>query len=147
MLSVAGLGISVYLAHVEMTHVEAVCGPVGECNIVQSSQYARFLSVPVALYGVLFYLLVLGLWLLLRYQKKRHLDWIPGALAAITFAGALFSIYLTAMELLVIRAVCAWCLTSALISTLLLLIIASQWRKKNWAESVGLKPATQARWN
>ncbi len=35
LLAVAGLGIALYLAYVEITKVAAVCGPVGECNIVQ----------------------------------------------------------------------------------------------------------------
>jgi uncharacterized membrane protein len=38
-------------------------------------------------------------------------------------AGLLFSIYLTWLELFVIQAVCAWCLSSAVITTVLLLIV------------------------
>jgi uncharacterized membrane protein len=38
-----------------------------------------------------------------------------------TGAGVLFSIYLTYLEPFVIRAVCAWCLTSAVIMAMLLL--------------------------
>jgi uncharacterized membrane protein len=37
--------------------------------------------------------------------------------------GTLFSIYLTLVELFVIDAVCAWCLTSALVTTALLLVV------------------------
>jgi uncharacterized membrane protein len=36
--------------------------------------------------------------------------------------GVLFSVYLTYLELFVIRAVCMWCLTSAVIITLLMLL-------------------------
>jgi uncharacterized membrane protein len=39
-----------------------------------------------------------------------------------TVFGVLFSIYLTYLELFVIKAVCIWCLTSAVIMTLLLLL-------------------------
>jgi len=38
-----------------------------------------------------------------------------GLLLALSVAGVLFSIYLTYLEVFVIGAVCAWCLTSALI--------------------------------
>lgn len=129
-LGLAGLAIAVYLAYVELTQNKAVCGPVGECNVVQSSQYAHLVGIPVAVYGVLFFLSVLGLWLLLRYQKGEKMGWIAAALTALSLFGTLFSIYLTALELLVISAVCAWCLTSALISALLLLFTVSQWLKE-----------------
>ena len=42
-LCLAGLGVSFYMAFVETTHVEAICGPVGDCNAVQQSAYARYL--------------------------------------------------------------------------------------------------------
>jgi len=38
--------------------------------------------------------------------------------------GTIFSIYLTCLELLVIHAVCAWCLSSAVITTVLMLLVA-----------------------
>lgn len=42
------------------------------------------------------------------------------ALVAMTFAGSAFSIYLTFLEPFVIGATCAWCLTSAVLMTVLL---------------------------
>jgi len=44
------------------------------------------------------------------------------ALVLLTLCGTLFSIYLTALEPFVIGATCAWCLSSAVIVTLLLLL-------------------------
>jgi uncharacterized membrane protein len=49
--------------------------------------------------------------------------WAAAALAALTLFGMLFSIYLTALELFVIDAVCAWCLASAVITTALMLLV------------------------
>jgi len=129
LLALAGLAIALYLAYVEVTQVAAVCGPVGECNIVQSSRYARILSVPVAILGTLYYVAVLGIWLLLRLDLSRLTRWAPNMLLGLTILGVLFSIYLTALELLVINAVCAWCLSSAVISTLLLLVSVNAFSK------------------
>jgi uncharacterized membrane protein len=81
------------LATVEVTQIEVACGPVGECNIVQSSSYARFLSIPVAILGGLFYLTVALLWLIPPGSLARLLRWRPNGLVALTFAGTLFSIY------------------------------------------------------
>lgn len=121
-LAFAGLGIALYLAYVEITKVAAVCGPVGECNIVQSSLYAFIFGIPVAVLGSLFYLGILGVWLLLRLAGTSWAKWTPTMFLGLTTLGVLFSIYLTALELLVIKAVCAWCLGSAVVTTLLFLI-------------------------
>ncbi len=119
-----GLGVSVYLAYVEITHVEAVCGPVGECNIVQASPYAQILGIPVAVLGMMNYLAILVLWVVQRYAGGQLARLSALGLLGLTLIGTLFSIYLTCLELFVIRAVCAWCLSSAVITTLLMLLVA-----------------------
>jgi len=123
LLALVGLGVALYLAYVETQSVSAICGPVGDCNAVQSSPYARLFGfLPVGVLGALGYLAMLGLW---AWTRTRH-DWLaryaPLALFAITFFGTIFSLYLTYLEPFVIKAVCIWCLTSAVIITFLLLI-------------------------
>jgi len=46
----------------------------------------------------------------------------PLSVFVMAFLGVLFSLYLTYLEPFVIRAVCAWCLTSAVIIILLMLV-------------------------
>jgi len=125
-LTLLGLAVAGYLAYVEISHVPAVCGPVGECNIVQASPYAQIMGIPVAVLGLINYLAIGGLWLLVRKPGTavtRLQQLAPAALLAVTVFGVLFSIYLTALELFVIHAVCAWCLTSAVITTLMMVIV------------------------
>lgn len=121
-LIVIGIGVAGYLSYVETQAVEAVCGPVGDCNTVQSSPYAYLFGVlPVGVLGLLGYLGLLGAWLTRRFLPRLER---PAALAfwgMAVFAVA-FSIYLTYLEPFVIKAVCAWCLTSSVIVTLLLLL-------------------------
>jgi uncharacterized membrane protein len=116
-----GLIVSGYLAYVEMTQVKAVCGPVGECNIVQSSPYAQIAGIPIAVLGLFFYLTVIALWLLQRVDNMRRL--VLWALVGLTIFGTLFSLYLTLLELLVIGAICMWCLTSAVVTGLMCLLV------------------------
>jgi uncharacterized membrane protein/thiol-disulfide isomerase/thioredoxin len=119
-LALAGLGVSIYLAYVEINQVEAICGPVGECNIVQASPYARILGVPVAVLGIFNYLMVVTLWLGRRCLPG---DWatLPAlGLLGLSLVGVLFSIYLTWLEIFVIQAICLWCLSSAIITLILL---------------------------
>jgi uncharacterized membrane protein len=122
-LGVVGLGVAGYLAYVETQMVSAVCGPVGDCNAVQSSEYARIFGVlPVAVLGLMGYLAILGVWAWGRFRQDRLSRFVPLALYGMIFPGTLYSLYLTYLELFVIKAVCMWCLSSAVIMTLLLLI-------------------------
>ncbi len=118
-LALLGLGIASYLAYVELTQIEAACGPVGECNIVQSSQYAKIFGIPVAVLGIIYYVAVIALWLLSQLVKSTWVKRVPFVILVLSLGGMIFSIYLTALELLVIKAICAWCLSSAIITTLI----------------------------
>lgn len=124
LLVVAGLIVAGYLAYIETTQSLAVCGPVGDCNSVQASDYAIIIGIPIAILGLINYLAVGLFWFVQGRvpDEQRHLTWL--GLMALTFFGTIFSIYLTALELFVIRAVCAWCLSSAVITTLLMLIVS-----------------------
>jgi uncharacterized membrane protein len=121
-LIVIGIGVAAYLSYVETQSVEAICGPVGDCNTVQQSRYATLFGfLPVGVLGLLGYLGMLAAWLVRKYLPKFSK---PADLAfwGMAFFAPLFSLYLTYLEPFVIRAVCIWCLSSAVIVTLLLLI-------------------------
>jgi uncharacterized membrane protein len=122
-LVLVGLGVSFYLAYVEVNQVTAVCGPIGHCNLVQSSVYAQVWGIPVALLGVLSYGAIGLLWLFQRPLNEKLHNLAVYGLLGLTFFGTLFSIYLTILELMVIEAVCAWCLTSAIITALLFVVV------------------------
>jgi uncharacterized membrane protein len=121
-LALAGLGVAAYLAYVETQAVQAVCGPVGDCNAVQSSPYARLFGVlPIGVLGAIGYLAILAAWGWGSLRAGAQSVYAPLAVFGLALFGVLFSLYLTYLEPFVIRAVCAWCLTSAVIITLLML--------------------------
>ena len=119
-LAVVGIGVSTYLGSVEATGADAVCGPVGDCNAVQQSEYASIFGVPIGILGVVGYGLLLAGWVVSRVVKGKPADLGRILAGAIAFGGTLFSIYLTFLEPFVIGATCMWCLTSAVAITALL---------------------------
>ena len=124
-LCLVGLGVSIYMAFVETTHTTAVCGPVGDCNTVQQSEYALlFGRLPIGVLGVLGYAAMLVVWVGRRWGRGSLQRLSNLALFAMALFGTLFSIYLTFLEPFVIGATCIWCLTSALCMALILLILA-----------------------
>jgi uncharacterized membrane protein len=121
-LALLGLGVAGYLAYVETQAVSAICGPVGDCNTVQSSPYAKLFGLlHIGVLGVVGYLLILAAWLWKRLRSDRLAMYASLAIFGMAFFGTLFSLYLTYLEPFVIKAVCAWCLSSAVLITLLML--------------------------
>ncbi|GAB4477335.1 MAG: vitamin K epoxide reductase family protein [Anaerolineales bacterium] len=142
-LSLLGLAVALYLSYVETQEVPAICGPVGDCNAVQQSPYAKLFGIlPVGVLGAIGYVVILFVWYWGRYRK----DWLAGKANLIVFIltlfGLLFSIYLTYLEPFVIKAVCAWCLTSAVIMSVLYFLsiypLVRQWQSELETETLAL---------
>jgi uncharacterized membrane protein len=116
-----GLGVAAYLAYVEMQSVQPFCGPVGNCEAVQSSSYARLWGIlPIGVLGAIGYVSILVAW----WSGRQRWGWVsnyaPIALYGMALFGTIFSVYLTYLEIFVIKAVCIWCISSAIIIALLL---------------------------
>ena len=122
-LCVIGLGVAGYLSYIEITLSQAICGPVGDCNAVQLSPYARLWGVlPVGVLGMGGYFAIIIAWWAGHKRRGWLSSYAPIALFGMAFFGIVFSAYLTYLEPFVIKAVCIWCITSATIMTLLLLL-------------------------
>jgi len=117
LLALVGLLVATYLWLYKIGVIgELQCG-TGGCEVVQTSRYADLLGIPVAFYGVAGYavLFVLGL---AGLQPARAGDRRLAVLvAALATGGFAFTLYLTSLELLVLHAICRWCIASAAIMT------------------------------
>jgi uncharacterized membrane protein/thiol-disulfide isomerase/thioredoxin len=128
-IGLGGLAVAAYLAAVETTASSAICGPVGDCNRVHESEYARLLGVlPIGVLGCLGYLGILGSWLVGRVGTGTPARLARLGVFALATFGVLFSAYLTFLEPFVIGATCGWCLASAVaMGAILLLAASSMW--------------------
>jgi uncharacterized membrane protein len=118
LLALVGLFVALYLWLHALGYGGAIkCGASGGCETVQTSQWAVFLGLPVAFYGVVGYLGVLVVSVAaLRPAALPQRQWNV-LLAAMASVGFGFTIYLTYLELFVIHAICRWCVGSAVIIT------------------------------
>jgi uncharacterized membrane protein len=119
-LAVIGLGVASYLTYVHYAGFGAllcVGGHPGHssCQTVQSSVWSKVAGVPVALLGLIGYIGILGSLLLPDREESRL------ATLGLTVIGFGFSAYLTYRELFSIHAICEWCVSSAVILTLLVI--------------------------
>src|SRR5882672_12469135 len=80
-----------------------------DCDVVNRSSYSKIAGIPVALVGLLAYLLMLALAVFQREKPET-----PALLLFLSSAGLVFSLYLTYVEAAVLRTWCILCLTSLL---------------------------------
>jgi uncharacterized membrane protein len=103
---------------------------------VQQSPYAVIFGIlPVGILGVFGYILILTVWIIQYFGPNNIRSTASLAQWTIAALGVLFSIYLTFLEPFIIGASCVWCLTSAVLMTLILWAATgparqtrSQWR-------------------
>jgi uncharacterized membrane protein len=112
-LAVVGLGLASYLTYVHYAGVKPACSLGGSCEKVQTSAYSQLAGVPVALMGLIGYVSIMILLLAPESETTRF------ATVATTAVGFGFSAYLTYRELFSIHAICEWCVSSAVIMTVL----------------------------
>jgi uncharacterized membrane protein len=120
-LSTIGVGLAAYLTYVHYTGVEPPCSIKGNpCSQVQKSKYSELAGVPVALMGLIGYIAILGTLLAPENETSRLTT------AAIALGGFGFSMYLTYREVFTLEKICEWCVGSAVLLTIIMLL--SIWR-------------------
>jgi len=118
-LSVVGMLVSAYLTWVHWGGSKALCSGIGDCETVNNSAYAVVAGIPVALLGFGMYLALFGLSMYGRRAGLETASMVALAVFGISLAGVLYSAYLTYIELAVIHAICPWCVSSAIMITLI----------------------------
>jgi uncharacterized membrane protein len=112
-IATVGLGVASYLTYVHYSGGPILCLRGGGCETVQHSIYSKLAGVPVALIGLIGYITIL-ISLIVPESESTRL-----ATMAFTLIGFGFSVYLTSRELFSIHAICPWCVSSAVMMTLL----------------------------
>lgn len=113
-----GLANSAYLTQSEQNGTPLLCNieNLNGCNIVAQSPYSHFLGISLAEYGLFFYAIVFFIAaaeLLLVDQLLRRV------LQGLAAFGFLASIYFTFLQVFVIKALCVYCLGSAVLALLI----------------------------
>jgi uncharacterized membrane protein len=115
--SVIGLLDSIYLTILKLTNNQTMCiKGLGDCWAVNISEYSSVFGIPVAVLGILAYctLLVLMIPNLLPHIHPVLKDQLA---FGISLSGFIYSIYLTYLEIAVIKALCPFCVISAVMMT------------------------------
>ena len=114
LLAIIGVTFSSFALHEHYNYGDSPCriNEIWDCGEVNHSPYAMLFGIPVAVFGIAWYLLIAILALKRSYRL----------LLAATVVGLAFSLYLTHIEKDVIRAWCIYCVGSLCVISLMTLL-------------------------
>jgi uncharacterized membrane protein len=134
-LAVAGIAVAAYLTWSHYSHLYVLCQEGGGCDRVRQSKYSEVAGIPISVFGVMGYLGILGVYILEKISSF-FADNGPILMFGLTLIGFLYSAYLTYLELFVIHAICPYCVSSAVIMTLLFVVAIYRMMRAMNAEEI-----------
>ena len=118
-LALAGIFVSLYLLLYKLGIIGELSCSVGSCETVNSSKWATFLGLPVAAWGVAWYVAMFVMAVVSTGARFQDSPVVSTVLLGMASTGLIFSAYLTYLELFEINAICQWCVISAIIVTII----------------------------
>lgn len=128
--AVIGLADSIYLTWLKVSGGLAACGGIGDCESVNVSIYSQINGIPIALLGAGAFFAIL-LFLFLESRDDFIGDWSPMIVFGLSLTGTLYSIYLTYIEIAVLKAICPYCVVSAIAVLIIFVISIVRLRRSN----------------
>jgi len=128
LISLLGLFLGAYLTLYKFGYVGSLVCNVSSCEQVQTSRWSMFIGVPVATWGLGFYVVMLVLSLVGMQSSFEDSPAISLALLAMSSVGLVFTAWLNYLEAFVINAWCEWCIASALMVVALFGLSLADWR-------------------
>jgi len=124
-LTLGGVGITGYLTYSHLTETLTACpaNATFNCELVQHSIYSELAGIPIAYIGLAGYLAILAV-LLLEGRISFFTQRGPLMVFGFTLFGFLYSGFLTSTEAFILHAWCLWCLSSAILMTVLFITSA-----------------------
>lgn len=130
-LALAGIFLAVYLLLYKLGMIGELSCSVGSCEKVNTSKWATFLGLPVAAWGVGWYIVMFVLAVVSTWETYAESPAVSMLLLGVAGTGLIFSTYLTYLELFVIHAICQWCVVSAILVLIIFGFCIADYRDSN----------------
>lgn len=118
---IIGVLVSIYMTIYKLTNNAGMCLGSGDCSVVNASRYAEVNGIPVAAIGVLGYSAILAV---LYMETKQGYFKQNGTLLifGLALTGFLFTLWLVYVEIVLLKALCPFCVTSQVAMTIIFII-------------------------
>jgi uncharacterized membrane protein len=124
-LVVLGLLVSIYMTIYKISSNDRMCLGSGDCHTVNTSKYSEVNGIPVAVFGIIGYLAIL----VALYFENRNRFFKENSTLMIfgmSLTGFIFTVWLIYVEIVLIKALCPFCVTSQVAMTLIFIIAVTR---------------------
>jgi uncharacterized membrane protein len=142
-ISLLGLAVATYLTYSHYTAgAKGVtscpfgggsAGSTINCGLVLTSRFSTILGLPVALYGAIFFVFMVGINLPVMWRSPSLL--VARLRLGAAVAGMAMVIYLVGVELLGVHHICIWCTSVHIFQFALFMLVITGWNDTGWAAS------------
>jgi len=124
-LSIIGFGISYYIWNKKSHHNKLVC-LIGDdkCNHVVTSKYSKQFGIDNAILGMLYFVAIIAAGIIqIVVPTFFSIPLVSWGLLLATAGSVLFSLYLTFVQLAILKEICEYCMASGVVNILIFLVV------------------------
>lgn len=141
-ICLAGLGLAGFLTwghYFDQQAISNTC-PLGSkgglinCGLVTSSPESIIFGIPVALYGLVFFVAMTAMCLPVAWRSPSM--WLARARVALNVVGIGFVIYLVSVEFLQLHHICLYCTGVHILQFALFILVVTGWYDTGYAQSL-----------
>ena len=126
LLSPLGLAASAYVWRSQRFNKPIACW-TRDCDRVIRSPYSRLIGIHNSAIGFWLFLLIFFLALMVQQGLEAWSSLALKAIALLSLIGTLVSCYLAYIQFFVLKGICNWCLTSALLILAIFILAVTAW--------------------
>lgn len=126
LIGCAGFSLAFYIYHCKHKKKPLVCPMRSSCDFVTTSDYSKFLGMPVEVLGIIYYAFVVILHGFVIADPTALTLPVARVSLGISTLAFFFSLYLLSVQAFVLKQWCTWCLCSAFLcaSVFILTVVA-----------------------
>ena len=124
-LVIVGLLVSIYMTIYKVSGNDGMCLGSGDCSTVNASVFSEVNGIPVAVFGIAGYAAIL----LVHFFETRNAFFRKNAtlfIFGMSLTGFLFTLWLVYVELVLLKAICPFCVTSQVAMTIIFIIAVTR---------------------
>lgn len=123
-LTIVGWCDAFFIYYKKATNKKMVCVIGEDCSLVLNSKYSRFLGIRMEIWGMGYYSVMLVISSIALTGVINTLNWPTSELLSLfSLLAAFGSLLLIFIQLVILKEVCEYCMLSAIVNFLLLIVI------------------------
>ncbi len=117
-VATAGFILASYMYYKKRQQNHFTCPLKGKCHEVVQTSYSKLFGFPIEVLGMIYYAFIALGWTAVLFTSLPN-ALLENFLGLATTGAFLFSIYLTFVQVFILKKLCTWCIVSAIFCTIL----------------------------